>query len=72
MAIDFLTSQLSLYPGCSKTAIQQWAPADGDTFVTKEGFIFNVFGYEHPKNRVFAFLKYIPSNFKTLFQIVRF
>ena len=37
--------------------------------MTKEGFIFNVFGYEHPANRVFAFLKYIPDRFKTLFQI---
>jgi predicted nucleotidyltransferase len=34
---------------------------DGDTFITREGFILNVFGYEHPENRVFAFLKYIPS-----------
>ncbi|MGB9741142.1 MAG: nucleotidyltransferase domain-containing protein [Candidatus Bathyarchaeia archaeon] len=42
---------------------------DGDTFITKEGFIFNVFGYEHPEDRVFAFLKYIPSNFKKLFKI---
>lgn len=42
---------------------------DGDTFVTSEGFILNVFGYEHPKGRVFAFLKYIPSRFKELFNI---
>ena len=42
---------------------------DGDTFITREGFIFNVFGYEHPRDRVFAFLKYIPSNFKELFKI---
>lgn len=42
---------------------------DGDTFLTEDGFIFNVFGYEHPKDRVFAFLKYIPSEFKTLFNI---
>jgi predicted nucleotidyltransferase len=53
----------------SKTTLKQWVPADGDTFLTKEGFIFNVFGYEHPENRVFTFLKYIPSSFKTLFQI---
>jgi len=44
-------------------------PADGDTFTTKEGFILNVFGYEHPDDRVFAFLKYIPSKFKELFQV---
>jgi predicted nucleotidyltransferase len=42
---------------------------DGDTFVTKEGFIFNTFGYEHPSDRVFAFLKYIPAGFNTLFRI---
>ena len=41
--------------------MENWKPRDGDTFVTKEGFIFYVFGYEHPPNRVFAFLKYIPS-----------
>lgn len=44
-------------------------PRDGDTFTTKEGFIFNVFGYEHPERRVFAFLKYIPAKFKNLFNI---
>jgi predicted nucleotidyltransferase len=42
---------------------------DGDTFITDEGFIFSVFGYEHPPGRVFAFLKYIPARFKTLFHI---
>jgi predicted nucleotidyltransferase len=42
---------------------------DGDTFVTDEGFVFNVFGYEHPNDRVFAFLKYIPSSLKKLFQV---
>lgn len=48
---------------------KSWVPTDGDTFVAKEGFIFNVFGYEHPSNRVFAFLKYIPSKFKKLFNV---
>jgi len=52
-----------------ETTVADWVPADGDTFVTKEGFIFNVFGYEHPQDRVFAFLKYIPSGFRTLFQV---
>jgi predicted nucleotidyltransferase len=47
----------------------EWVPADGDTFLAKDGFIFNTFGYEHPGNRVFAFLKYIPSKFKALFNI---
>jgi predicted nucleotidyltransferase len=28
-----------------------------------------VFGYEHPKGRVFAFLKYIPAQFRHLFKI---
>lgn len=37
--------------------------------MTEEGFIFNVFGYEHPDNRVFAFLKYIPAQFRKLFNI---
>jgi predicted nucleotidyltransferase len=47
----------------------EWVPADGDTFVTKDGFIFNTFGYEHPDDRVFAFLKYIPAEFKELFNV---
>jgi predicted nucleotidyltransferase len=51
------------------SSTQNWLPADGDTFVTKEGFIFNTFGYEHPEGRVFAFLKYIPADFKQLFNV---
>ena len=47
----------------------EWIPADGDTFITKDGFIFNTFGYEHPDDRVFAFLKYIPSKFQALFDV---
>ena len=46
-----------------------WEPADGDTFVTKDGFIMNTFGYEHPDDRVFAFLKYIPAKYKDLFNV---
>jgi predicted nucleotidyltransferase len=42
---------------------------DGDTFVTKDGFILNTFGYEHPDDRVFAFLKYIPAEYKDLFNV---
>ncbi len=49
--------------------MKNWIPADGDTFVTKEGFIFNTFGYEHPPKRIIAFLKYIPSEFKALFNV---
>jgi len=52
-----------------QTTLEKWIPTDGDTFVTEEGFVFNVFGYEHPRDRVFAFLKYIPFRFKTLFRI---
>jgi predicted nucleotidyltransferase len=51
------------------SSTQNWFPADGDTFVTKEDFIFNTFGYEHPASRVFAFLKYIPAEFKQLFKV---
>jgi predicted nucleotidyltransferase len=46
-----------------------WVPADGDTFVTSDGFIMNTFGYEHPDDRVFAFLKYIPAKYKDLFNV---
>jgi predicted nucleotidyltransferase len=52
-----------------ETAIENWFPSDGDTFVTEEGFIFNVFGYEHPNDRFFAFLKYIPYKFRKLFHV---
>jgi predicted nucleotidyltransferase len=69
-AIAFLVFSFTLIPRCVKTAsTTNWVPADGDTFVTKEGFIFNTFGYEHPTDRVFAFLKYIPSEFKALFHV---
>jgi len=44
---------------------------DGDTFVTKDGFIMNTFGYEHPDDRVFAFLKYIPAQYKQLEQAIK-
>lgn len=37
--------------------------------MAKGGFIFNVFGYEHPEDRVFAFLKYIPADYKSLFNV---
>jgi predicted nucleotidyltransferase len=46
-----------------------WTPMDGDTFVTRDGFIMNTFGYEHPEERVFAFLKYIPAKYKDLFNV---
>jgi len=48
---------------------KDWIPRDGETLFTKEGFIFYVFGYEHPQDRVFAFLKYIPSSLAHHFPI---
>jgi predicted nucleotidyltransferase len=53
----------------NRLAINQWIPRDGETLLTKDGFIFYVFGYEHPKNRVFAFLKYINSSLAHHFPI---
>jgi predicted nucleotidyltransferase len=50
-------------------ATKDWTPRDGETLLTKEGFIFYVFGYKHPEDRVFAFLKYIPSNLSIYFPI---
>jgi predicted nucleotidyltransferase len=49
--------------------METWTPRDGDTIVTKDKLIFYVFGYEHPKGRVFSFLKYIPSDLKSHFQL---
>jgi len=37
--------------------------------VSSDGFILNVFGYEHPEDRVFAFLKYIPEEYASLFNV---
>jgi predicted nucleotidyltransferase len=48
---------------------RDWIPRDGETLLTKDGYIFYVFGYKHPNNRVFAFLKYIPSNLTSYFPI---
>ncbi len=49
--------------------METWTPRDGDTLITKDNFIFYTFGYEHPKERVFSFLKYIPSNLKAHFKL---
>ena len=57
-----LQSLLSLQVRMNSLAAKDWIPRDGETLLTKEDFIFYVFGYEHPENRVFAFLKYIPSS----------
>jgi len=42
---------------------------DGDAFLTKHNFIFYTFGYEHPQERVSAFLKYIPTQLKPHFPL---
>jgi predicted nucleotidyltransferase len=49
--------------------VKDWLPMDGDTFVTSDGFIMNTFGYEHPENQLFAFLKYIPAKYKDMFNV---
>jgi predicted nucleotidyltransferase len=46
-----------------------WVPRDGDTFITRDNFVFYTFGYEHPRSRVIAFLKYIPAQHRELFKI---
>ena len=65
----FFNLHFYLISRCIHTAEEIWVPMDGDTFVTKDGFILNTFGYEHPDDRVFAFLKYIPAKFKELFNV---
>ena len=67
--IAFSSIQTSVSLGAKATQTEKWVPADGDTFATKEGFIFNVFGYEHPEGRVFAFLKYVPARFRNLLNV---
>lgn len=47
--------------------LKTWIPMDGDAFLTKDKFIFYTFGYEHPPNRVLAFLKYVPTKLKSHF-----
>jgi predicted nucleotidyltransferase len=49
--------------------IKDWIPRDGETLLSRDGYIFYVFGYKHPSDRVFAFLKYIPSTLKSYFPI---
>jgi len=38
---------------------------DGDAVVTVHGFIFYVFGYDHPGDRYHGFLKYVPEKHET-------
>ena len=42
---------------------------DGDAIITLQGFIFYVFGYEHPTTSYHAFLKYVPKEFASRFDI---
>jgi len=42
---------------------------DGDAFLTKHNFVFYTFGYEHPLERVSAFLKYIPTQLQPCFPL---
>ncbi len=66
----FFNPQFAFIGRCVFTAsTANWIPRDGDTFVTKDGFIMNTMGYEHPQDRVFAFLKYIPAEFQGLFHV---
>jgi hypothetical protein len=67
---SFFNQRFTYVLRCSPiTESEIWTPIDGDTFVTKDGFIMNTFGYEHPEDRVFAFLKYIPVQYKALFNV---
>jgi len=49
--------------------MKTWVPLDGDAILTRDNFIFYTFGYEHPPRRVFAFLKYIPSMYRSRFPL---
>jgi len=46
---------------------EEWPPRDGDVILTKKGFIFYTFGYNHPKDQIITFLKYIPLKYKDFF-----
>ncbi|NLE03688.1 MAG: hypothetical protein GX638_02655, partial [Crenarchaeota archaeon] len=67
---SFFNNNFDFITRCFNTSsTQNWVPSDGDTFVTKEGFIFNTLGNEHPEKRVFAFLKYIPAEYQAHFNV---
>ncbi len=44
-------------------------PRDGDILLTKNHFIFYVFGYDHPPDKIIAYLKYIPKELQSHFQL---
>jgi len=62
------TVNINVGGGCG-LAKSKWVPRDGDTLITRDNFIFYVFGYDHPKDRVIAFLKYIPAERKDFFNV---
>jgi predicted nucleotidyltransferase len=49
--------------------MKTWVPLDGDTILTSDNFIFYTFGYEHPPHRIFAFLRYIQSTYRSPFPL---
>jgi predicted nucleotidyltransferase len=42
---------------------------DGDAVLTTHGFIFYVFGYEHPADQYHGFLKYVPRDSSDAFEV---
>ena len=42
---------------------------DGDAVVTTHGFVFYIFGYDHPDQGYNAFLKYVPEEHAELFDL---
>ena len=47
---------------------KNWISRDGDVILTTDNFIMYTFGYDHPKNKVISYLKYIPENLIKLFR----
>ncbi|MHA1695180.1 MAG: hypothetical protein ACTSUG_07970 [Candidatus Helarchaeota archaeon] len=48
---------------------KNWISRDGDVILTTDNFIMYTFGYDHPKNKVISYLKYIPENLIKLFNL---
>jgi predicted nucleotidyltransferase len=42
---------------------------DGDAIVTKHGFIFYIFGYQHLPTKYYGFLKYVPNDLIPKFEL---
>ncbi|MHA1799149.1 MAG: hypothetical protein ACTSVY_11960 [Candidatus Helarchaeota archaeon] len=49
--------------------MDEYIVRDGDIILTDDGFIFYAIGYEHPKEKVISYLKYIPQEFKSKFPL---